>query len=70
MKDCDFGRPYVHEWSSSRLAPCPPTISKHCAIYRTDLTDHIRGALPRRFCELAVFDARLYIRIRRIDEPV
>jgi len=23
----------------------------------------------RRFSELAVFDARLYIRVRRIDEP-
>src|SRR5713226_3378545 len=23
-----------------------------------------------RFCELAVFDARLYIRVRRVDQPV
>jgi hypothetical protein len=29
----------------------------------------VRVALPRRFSELAVFDARLYIRVRRIDEP-
>src|SRR4029077_13793131 len=29
----------------------------------------IRAGLPRRFSELAVFDARLYIRVRRIDEP-
>ena len=25
--------------------------------------------LPTRFSELAVFDARLYVRVRRIDEP-
>jgi hypothetical protein len=25
--------------------------------------------LPRRFSQLAVFDARLDIRVRRIDEP-
>jgi hypothetical protein len=30
---------------------------------------HIRVALPRRFSELAVFDARLNVRVRRIDEP-
>jgi hypothetical protein len=35
----------------------------------TNLAVHIRDALPRRFSELAVFDARLYIRIRCIDEP-
>jgi hypothetical protein len=35
----------------------------------TNLAAHIRDALPRRFSELAVFDARLYIRVRRIDEP-
>ena len=23
----------------------------------------------RRFCELAVFDASLYIRVRRVDQP-
>jgi hypothetical protein len=28
-----------------------------------------RVGLLRRYCELAVFDARLYIRVRRIDEP-
>src|SRR5687767_3259949 len=32
----------------------------------TDLAVHIRVG---RFSELAVFDARLYIRVRRIDEP-
>jgi hypothetical protein len=35
----------------------------------TSLAVHIRAGLPRRFSELAVFDARLYIRVRRIDEP-
>jgi hypothetical protein len=35
----------------------------------TNLAAHNRDALPRRFSELAVFDARLYIRVRRIDEP-
>ena len=27
------------------------------------------ASTSRRFSELAVFDARLYIRVRRIDEP-
>ena len=35
----------------------------------TNLAVHIRVGLSRRFSELAVFDARLYIRVRRIDEP-
>lgn len=35
----------------------------------TDLAAHIREALPRCFSELAVFDAHLYIQVRRIDEP-
>jgi hypothetical protein len=35
----------------------------------TNLAVHIRVGLPRRFSKLAVFDARLYIRVRRIDEP-
>ncbi len=30
---------------------------------------HVRAGLSRRFCELAVFDARLYIRVRRVDQP-
>ncbi len=34
-----------------------------------NLAVHLRVTLPRRFSELAVFDARLYIRVRRIDEP-
>ena len=35
----------------------------------TDLAVHIRVYLSRRFSELAVFYARLYIRVRHIDEP-
>jgi hypothetical protein len=35
----------------------------------TNLAIYIRTGLPRGFSELAVFDARLYIRVRRIDEP-
>jgi hypothetical protein len=35
----------------------------------TNLAAHIRDVLPRRFSELAVFNARLYIRVRRIDKP-
>src|SRR3954468_11749447 len=27
-----------------------------------------RSALPRRFCELTVFDARLHIRVGRVDQ--
>jgi hypothetical protein len=26
-------------------------------------------AFLRRFCELAVFDARLYFRVRRVNQP-
>jgi hypothetical protein len=51
-----------------------PTVSKHYAtivlLSFTNLVLHIRVRLPRRFPELAVFDARLDIRVRRIDEPV
>src|ERR1700732_285042 len=35
----------------------------------TNLAVHIRVGLSRRFSELPVFDALLYIRVRRIDEP-
>jgi hypothetical protein len=35
----------------------------------TNLAIHIRIGLPRGFSELAVFDARFYIRVRCIDEP-
>ena len=37
--------------------------------YATYLAVHIRFSLLRRFSELAVFDARHYVRVRRIDEP-
>jgi hypothetical protein len=52
-----------------RFARHPPTISKHDATIVTNLAVQIRFGLSRRFSELAVFDARLYIRVRRIDEP-
>jgi hypothetical protein len=35
----------------------------------TNLAVPIRVGLPRGFPELAVFDARLYVRVRRVDEP-
>jgi hypothetical protein len=35
----------------------------------TALAVNIRFSIPRGFCELIVFDARLYICVRRIDEP-
>jgi hypothetical protein len=35
----------------------------------TNLAAYIRDVLPTRFPELAVFDARLNIRVRRIDKP-
>jgi len=35
----------------------------------TSLAVHIRVGLPGSFSELAVFDAHLYILVRRIDEP-
>jgi hypothetical protein len=49
---------------SLRVARRPPTICM-----RHYLAVHIRVGLPMRFCELAVFDARLYIRVRRVDQP-
>ncbi len=38
-------------------------------LYATCLAVHIRVGLLRGFCELTVFDARLYIRVRRVDQP-
>jgi hypothetical protein len=38
-------------------------------LYATCLAVHVRVGLLRRFCELTVLDARLYVRVRRIDEP-
>src|ERR1700682_6269292 len=37
--------------------------------YLTNLAVHIRVRFPWRFSGLAVFDARLYVPVRRIDEP-
>jgi len=62
-----FQHPRLFSTVSFRFARHPPTISKHYATHATNLAAHIRDALPRRFPELAVFDARLYIRVRRID---
>jgi hypothetical protein len=48
------------------------TMTRLCNLFMTQessLAAHLRVALPRRFSELAVFDARLYIRVRPIDEP-
>jgi hypothetical protein len=55
-----------------RVARYSPTICRHDATRHivTNLTAHTPDALPRRFSQSAVFDARLYIRVRRIDEPV
>jgi hypothetical protein len=39
-------------------------------LYATCLAVHIRVGLLRRFCELTVFDARLYVRVRRVEQPV
>src|SRR5712672_3020749 len=37
-----------------------------CNVSFTNVALHICASLPRRFSELTVFDARLYIRVRRI----
>jgi hypothetical protein len=56
-------------WVISRLSVIRPRSANTMRHIVTNLAAHIRDALPRRFSELAVFDARLYIRVRRIDEP-
>ena len=48
------------------LQVCPSSAHD---LYATYLAVHIRVGLLRRFCELTVFDARLYIRVRRVDHP-
>jgi len=55
--------------AASRVVP--GTLQNHRAFpgNGTCLAVHIRFGLLRRFCELTVFDARLYIRVRRIDQP-
>jgi len=55
-----------HAPATGCAAGAPDTALRHIV---TDLAVHIRVALPRHFSELAVFDARLYIGVRRIDEP-
>jgi hypothetical protein len=40
-----------------------------CPLYATCLALHIRVGLSMRLYDLAVFDARLYIRVRRVDQP-
>jgi hypothetical protein len=52
----------ARDWESSGSLPTSPLIVTNLAI-------HIRVRLPRRFSGLTVFDARLDIRVRRIDEP-
>jgi hypothetical protein len=51
------------------VAHYPPTVGNLMRHIVTDLAVNARVALPRRFSELAVFDARLYIRVRRVDQP-
>jgi hypothetical protein len=48
---------------------CPQFHSSPHDLYETYSAVHIRVGLSRRFCELAVFDARLYVRVRRVDQP-
>ena len=57
------------DFGSLRFARYPPTLGKHSATHRSHRGTHIRAALPRCFSDLAVFDARLYVPVRRIDEP-
>jgi hypothetical protein len=61
------GKPYLTGLGKSR------PLSAHdqqtlCNISSLIWRFHIRVRLLRRFTELPVFDARLYIRVRRIDE--
>jgi hypothetical protein len=48
------------------IRPRSATTVRHIV---TNLTIHIRVGLLMHFSELAVFDSRLDIRVRRIDEP-
>jgi len=50
----------------SLLLVCPSSAHD---LHATCLAVHIRVGPLRRFCELTVFDARLYIRVRRVDQP-
>ena len=55
------GPDQVRGWSATLRWVCFPLALENLAV-------HARVVLPTRFSELAVFDARLYIRVRRIDE--
>jgi hypothetical protein len=48
------------------LPACPSSAHD---VYSTCLAVHIRVGLLKHFFELTVFDARLYIRVRRVDQP-
>jgi hypothetical protein len=53
------------------LPSCPLSAQDEqtlCNIF-TNLAVRSRVGRPRRFSELAIFDARLHIRVRRSDEP-
>ena len=56
-------------WDHFPLAVIGQRLTNSVQHFLTNLAVHIRVRLPRRFSELAVFDARFYIRVRRIDEP-
>lgn len=62
MKESEFQRSRIELESCGRDENFP----------RCDLNEaaaaYIRDALAQRFSELAVFDARLYIRVCRVDE--
>jgi hypothetical protein len=50
------------------MASMPP-INNRVMSRRYGQSFHIHVGLLRRFSELAVFDARLYVRVRRVDQP-
>jgi hypothetical protein len=61
------GKPYLGIMSGFPfIRPRSANTMRHIV---TNLAARIHDDAPRRFPELAVFDARLYIRVRRIDEP-
>jgi hypothetical protein len=72
--ESDLVRPHAANVNSHQLTCAPEplesqyewSITKRNRII--NLAVHARVVLPRCFSELAVFDARLYIRVRRIDE--
>ena len=56
-------------FGSLRFDRYPPTLGKHSATHRSNQELTSAPPLPRCFSDLAVFDARLYVPVRRIDEP-